>query len=50
MVPRDTSASFPHEHASSFLTVICESPQRDPEQGAAFWLITSLDGELNTLQ
>lgn len=50
MVPRDTPASFPHKLAPSFLTVMCESPQQDPEQGAAFWLITSLDGELATLQ
>ena len=25
-----------------------ESPLQDPEQGAGFWLITSLDGELTT--
>lgn len=32
----------------SFLRWMRESPLLDPEQGAGFWLITSLDGELTS--
>ena len=34
----------------SFLKLMHESSLQNPEEGAGFWLITTLDGELTTLQ